>query len=251
MSEAVWGKAENHERGSSVPVWDNLACVRNHGLVPVGFQHLEAPGCEDVLYNPCLLQVLNEFPASGQICQGLFRDIVPGRSKSARADYYFAVVQFFIKVGDYFIMIVSDGQHPLHPYPDGFQGPGYRRGVRVYNLAYEDFVPDSTNRSFSHCLSSFFSIFLMRSGPSYASPVFISMSDAPASSISRACSGVMIPPTPTTGRRPPVYSFMNFTRERLFEYSGAPEISPGPYLRGSSEALPAFSDIGCNDTVNS
>ena len=53
-------------------------------------------------------------------------------------------------------MVVADGTHVGNLYTYGIQRLGNSRGIRVYNLAYQDFVPDGANTCFNHYIVCLF-----------------------------------------------------------------------------------------------
>ena len=114
MAESFRREAEDHDRSRAPLVQDNLACIRDHGLLSVDIQNIQTASVKDLMDLGKLGLMLDVAGAAGKLCKGGFGDIVLCRSESSGSDDYLIVGQFFGKGGNNLVMVVSDRDHAIY-----------------------------------------------------------------------------------------------------------------------------------------
>ena len=85
-TERLFRKAEYHDRGSSFPIGNHFATVRDQGLGPVDFQHVQPAAVQDFADDGQLLRVLHVSGTAAELRQNPFRNIVLRGAETACRD---------------------------------------------------------------------------------------------------------------------------------------------------------------------
>ena len=116
MAESLFRETEDHDRGGSFLVGDNLTSVRDKCLSPVDVKHVKAAGSKNPVYDLELWFVHNISLAAGKFSKGGFGDVVLGWTKTSGRNNYLIMFQLIAKIVYDCIMIIANRQHTGHHY---------------------------------------------------------------------------------------------------------------------------------------